>query len=118
MLENVGRETYNIGGESEQRNIELVKTLCALLDDARPRKSGRYTDLITFVADRPGHDRRYAMNIARIRGELGWQPKESFASGLEKTVGWYLANGAWVEDVTSGAYRRWVEQNYAQRGAA
>jgi dTDP-glucose 4,6-dehydratase len=85
-------ETYNIGGESERDNNDVVQTLCALLERARPRKAGRYADLITYVRDRPGHDRRYAMNIAKIRRELGWQPRESFDSGLEKTVHWYLAN--------------------------
>jgi len=85
-------ETYNIGGESERDNNEVVQALCALLERARPRKSGRYAELITYVKDRPGHDRRYAMDIAKIRRELGWQPRESFESGLEKTVQWYLAN--------------------------
>ncbi len=85
-------ETYNIGGESERANNEVVALLCRLLDKARPRKSGSYADLIAFVKDRPGHDRRYAMNSAKIRRELGWQPRESFDSGLEKTVQWYLAN--------------------------
>ena len=85
-------ETYNIGGESERANNEVVQTLCSLLDRARPRKAGSYAELIAFVTDRPGHDRRYAMNIAKIRRELGWQPRESFETGLEKTVQWYLAN--------------------------
>ena len=85
-------ETYNIGGESERANNEVVALICRLLDQARPRKSGSYADLIAFVKDRPGHDRRYAMNIEKIRRELGWQPRESFDSGLEKTVQWYLAN--------------------------
>jgi dTDP-glucose 4,6-dehydratase len=85
-------ETYNIGGESERGNLDVVKGLCAALDRTRPRKSGRYADLIDFVADRPGHDLRYAMDIAKIRRELGWQPKERFESGLEKTVQWYLAH--------------------------
>jgi dTDP-glucose 4,6-dehydratase len=85
-------ETYNIGGESERANNQVVQTLCTLLDKAKPRKNGSYADLITFVTDRLGHDRRYAMNIAKIRRELGWQPKESFETGLEKTVQWYLAN--------------------------
>jgi dTDP-glucose 4,6-dehydratase len=85
-------ETYNIGGESERANNEVVQTLCALLDQARPRKAGSYADLIAFVTDRLGHDRRYAMDIAKVRRELGWQPKESFETGLEKTVHWYLAN--------------------------
>ena len=83
-------ETYNIGGESERANIDVVRALCALLDEARPRKSGRHADLIAFVQDRPGHDLRYAMDISKIRRELGWRPKESFESGLKKTVRWYL----------------------------
>jgi dTDP-glucose 4,6-dehydratase len=85
-------ETYNIGGETERTNIEVVRTLCQTLDRLRPRAGGSYAELIRFVTDRPGHDRRYAMNIAKIRRELGWQPKESFESGLEKTVRWYLEN--------------------------
>lgn len=85
-------ETYNIGGESERANNEVVARLCALLDKARPRRAGSYADLIAYVTDRPGHDRRYAMDITKIRRELGWSPKESFDSGLEKTVQWYLAN--------------------------
>ena len=85
-------QTYNIGGESERANNDVVKTLCTLLDKARPRKSGSHADLISYVTDRPGHDRRYAMNISKIRRELGWQPKESFETGLAKTVQWYLAN--------------------------
>jgi dTDP-glucose 4,6-dehydratase len=85
-------ETYNIGGESERANLDVVRALCAELDKAQPRASGRYADLIAFVKDRPGHDWRYAMNITKIRRELGWQPKESFESGLAKTVRWYLAH--------------------------
>ena len=85
-------ETYNIGGESERGNLEVVQAICAALDRARPRKSGRYADLIAFVTDRPGHDLRYAMDIAKIRRDLGWQPRERFESGLEKTVQWYLAH--------------------------
>jgi dTDP-glucose 4,6-dehydratase len=85
-------DTYNIGGENEVVNIDLVRLLCGLLDRLKPRKGGSYADLITFVKDRPGHDRRYAMNIGKIRRELGWEPKESFESGLEKTVRWYLEN--------------------------
>lgn len=85
-------QTYNIGGESERANNDVVQTLCALLDKARPRKNGSYADLISYVTDRPGHDRRYAMDIAKIRRELGWQPRESFETGLEKTLHWYLAN--------------------------
>jgi len=83
-------ETYNIGGECEKKNIEVVRALCAILDEARPRKQGGYAQLISFVADRPGHDRRYAIDIGKIRDELGWWPRESFESGLRKTVRWYL----------------------------
>jgi dTDP-glucose 4,6-dehydratase len=85
-------ETYNVGGESERNNNDVVATLCRLLDKARPRKGGSYADLVAYVSDRPGHDRRYAMNIEKIRRDLGWQPRESFESGLEKTVQWYLPN--------------------------
>jgi dTDP-glucose 4,6-dehydratase len=111
-------ETYNIGGESEFANIDLVRMLCSLLDKARPRKEGPHAQLISFVKDRPGHDRRYAMDISKIRRELGWRPRESFASGLERTLAWYLAHAEWVADVTSGAYRNWISANYAARGAA
>ena len=111
-------EVYNVGGEAERANIDVVNGLCALLDEARPRREGRYADLITFVKDRPGHDRRYAMEISKISTELGWRPKESFESGLARTVRWYLENPAWVSEVTSGAYRNWVERNYSVRGAA
>ena len=110
--------TYNIGGASEKKNIDVVRTLCAVLDRERPRNSGAYAGQITFVKDRPGHDRRYAIDGAKLRAELGWQPAETFDSGLAKTVRWYLENNAWVEEVTSGAYRTWVETNYAQRGTA
>jgi dTDP-glucose 4,6-dehydratase len=111
-------ETYNIGGAAEKKNLDVVQTLCALLDEAQPRPKGRYQDLIAFVADRPGHDRRYAMDAAKLARELGWRPKESFESGLAKTVRWYLEHRAWAEEVTSGAYRGWIDRNYAQRGAA
>ncbi len=110
-------ETYNIGGGSERTNIEVVQRICGLLDKVHPPGRGSYADLIEFVKDRPGHDRRYAIDSAKIRSELGWRPRESFESGLEKTVRWVLDNRAWTEEVTSGAYRRWVEQNYALRGA-
>jgi len=108
-------ETYNIGGESEMTNLEVVDALCAQLDALRPRNNGSYRELITHVKDRPGHDRRYAMNIAKIRRELGWKPQESFASGLEKTVAWYLANADWVAQATRGEYRAWIEKNYSAR---
>jgi dTDP-glucose 4,6-dehydratase len=100
-------ETYNVGGLNEQPNLAVVDTLCALLDELRPRADGAsYTALKTFVADRPGHDRRYAIDCAKITRDLGWQPAESFASGLRQTVEWYLANQDWCADITSGKYRR------------
>ena len=111
-------ETYNIGGNGERTNIEVVRLICDVLDQAQPRSRGRYAELIEFVKDRPGHDRRYAIDSAKIRRDLGWWPQESFESGLEQTVRWYLANRAWTEDITSGAYRNWVEQNYGMRGQA
>jgi dTDP-glucose 4,6-dehydratase len=89
-----------------------------LLDEARPRPHGVYADLITFVKDRPGHDRRYAVDAGKITRELNWGPQESFESGLRKTVQWYFDNADWVRDVTSGAYRMWMEKNYTARGAA
>ena len=111
-------QTYNIGGASERRNIDVVRTVCAILDRDRPVKSGSYAKQISFVKDRPGHDRRYAIDDSKLRGELGWVPAESFESGLAKTVRWYLDHATWIEEVTSGAYRTWVETNYARRGAA
>ena len=111
-------ETYNIGGNSEKKNIEVVNLLCRTLDELRPRKQGRYAELISFVKDRPGHDRRYAIDASKVKRELGWQPTESFESGLHKTVQWYLDNQAWAGEVTSGAYRNWMAANYATRGAA
>ena len=111
-------ETYNIGGGAEMANIDLVQTLCALLDSARPSGKAPYSSLIAFVEDRPGHVRRYAIDASRIRNELGWAPRESFESGLEKTVGWYLDHQAWVDEVATGAYRNWIDRNYAARGAA
>ncbi|WIM06702.1 MAG: dTDP-glucose 4,6-dehydratase [Candidatus Nitricoxidivorans perseverans] len=109
-------ETYCIGGDSEKANIEVIDTLCALLDGLRPRAAGgSYRELKAFVADRPGHDRRYAIDAGKIRRELGWSPRESFESGIEKTVAWYLANPEWVAHVQSGEYRNWIERNYGER---
>ena len=96
-------EVYNIGGECERTNIDVVNTICALLDEMRPRAKGRHADLITFVKDRPGHDRRYAIDARKIAGELGWRPAESFGSGMAKTVRWYLDNEAWAEDIARRA---------------
>ncbi|HEX5477666.1 MAG TPA: dTDP-glucose 4,6-dehydratase [Burkholderiales bacterium] len=111
-------ETYNIGGNSEKQNLDVVRTLCALLDEACPRKRGSYSEQISFVKDRPGHDRRYAIDAAKIRGELGWQPAETFESALGKTVRWYLENEAWCAQVANGSYRTWMLENYLERGAA
>jgi len=108
-------ETYNIGGESELTNLQVVEALCAQLDTLRPRSAGSYRQLVTHVKDRPGHDRRYAMDISRIKRELGWRPQESFTSGLQKTVQWYLTNADWVAQATRGEYREWIERNYGAR---
>jgi dTDP-glucose 4,6-dehydratase len=108
-------ETYNVGGWNEQPNIDIVHTVCRLLDELRPRGDGsRYETLITYVKDRPGHDRRYAIDARKIERELGWKPAETFASGIRKTVEWYLAHGDWVQRVQSGAYREWITTQYAQ----
>jgi dTDP-glucose 4,6-dehydratase len=108
--------TYNVGGGNEKANLDIVHTVCRLLDELRPRPDGRaYREQITYVTDRPGHDRRYAIDARRIERELGWQPAETFASGIDRTVRWYLANHDWVRNVQSGAYREWVEKNYADR---
>jgi dTDP-glucose 4,6-dehydratase len=110
-------EVYNIGGNSEMSNIEVVQTLCAVLDELRP-VAQPYASLITYVKDRPGHDRRYAIDAGKIRRELGWQPAEHFAGGIRKTVSWYLANAEWTRSVTSGEYQKWMSANYLERGAA
>ena len=109
-------ETYNIGGGNQRSNLEVVTAVCALLDELRPRSPFvPHKQLVRFVADRPGHDRRYAIDAGKIERELGWRAAESFESGLRKTVAWYLANPQWVESVTSGAYQTWIEQNYSSR---
>ena len=106
-------ETYNIGGWNEKPNLEVVNTICQRLDAVRPRADGQsYTSQITFVKDRPGHDRRYAIDARKIERELGWRPLETFESGITKTIDWYLAHTQWVEDVTSGNYRQWVATQY------
>ena len=110
-------EVYNIGGWNEKANLDIVHTVCALLDELRPRQDGKsYRDQIAFVADRPGNDRRYAIDARKIERELGWKPAETFETGIRKTVQWYLDNQEWVRNVQSGAYRQWVEKNYAERG--
>ncbi|WP_407176494.1 dTDP-glucose 4,6-dehydratase [Bradyrhizobium sp. STM 3562] len=107
-------QTYNVGGESERANIDVVKSVCDILDRLRPLGHDKtYADQITFVKDRPGHDRRYAIDARKLKSELGWRPLESFESGLEKTIRWNLDNSGWVERVTSGAYRDWVARHYA-----
>jgi dTDP-glucose 4,6-dehydratase len=109
-------ETYNVGGGNQRSNLEVVTTLCALLDELLPDSRFRpHQQLIKYVADRPGHDRRYAIDARKLEGELGWRAQESFETGLRKTVEWYLANTDWVENVTSGAYQHWVQQNYGSR---
>ncbi len=108
-------ETYNIGGWNEMPNLVIVKTICALLDEFRPAPAGPYERLLTFVKDRPGHDRRYAIDARKIERELGWRPAETFETGIRKTVRWYLEHQDWVARVQSGAYRDWVEKNYGER---
>jgi dTDP-glucose 4,6-dehydratase len=110
-------ESYNVGGGNQKTNVEVVRSICALLDEARPNRAP-HASLISFVKDRPGHDRRYAIDATKISRHLGWRPSESFESGLRKTVAWYLDNPDWVAHVTSGAYRNWIEKNYSDRGAA
>ncbi|HQR21117.1 MAG TPA: dTDP-glucose 4,6-dehydratase [Burkholderiaceae bacterium] len=111
-------EVYNIGGKNEMQNIDVVDAVCRILDELSPKPGGRYADQIVFVKDRPGHDRRYAIDARKIETELGWQPRETFASGLRKTVEWYLREQAWVADVRSGAYREWIEQQYGESARA
>ena len=106
-------ETYNIGGWNERPNLEIVQTICDLVDEMAPRKGVSRRELITFVKDRPGHDRRYAMDASKIQRELAWKPKETLESGLRKTVRWYLENADWVADVTTGSYRQWIATHYS-----
>jgi dTDP-glucose 4,6-dehydratase len=106
-------ETYNIGGWNEKANIDVVKTICSILDELKPRIDGKsYVEQITFVKDRPGHDRRYAIDASKIQRELGWRPAETFETGIKKTVQWYLDNPKWIEGVVSGSYRQWIDQQY------
>ncbi|CAG0962796.1 dTDP-glucose 4,6-dehydratase [Methylophilaceae bacterium] len=109
-------ETYNVGGWNEKANIDIVRTVCRLLDEQKPRADGKsYSEQITYVTDRPGHDRRYAIDASKIERELGWKPAETFETGIRKTIDWYLTHGDWVANVQSGSYREWVETNYGNR---
>jgi dTDP-glucose 4,6-dehydratase len=108
-------ETYNVGGCNERPNIEIVRTICQILDELRPDPAGKYSRLITHVEDRPGHDRRYAIDSRKIERELGWKPAETFASGIRKTVHWYIEHASWVRNVQSGSYREWMGRNYGSR---
>mgnify|MGYP001411225699 FL=1 len=108
-------EVYNVGGWNEMPNLVIVRTICALLDELVPDPAGPRERLITFVKDRPGHDRRYAIDARKIERELGWRPAETFETGIRKTVRWYLDHQGWVARVQSGAYREWVEKNYGAR---
>jgi dTDP-glucose 4,6-dehydratase len=112
-------ETYNVGGWNEKTNLEVVHTICSLLDEIRPAQNGKpYASLITYVKDRPGHDRRYAIDARKIEKELGWKPQETFDTGMRKTVQWYVENIKWIHNVTSGEYKTWVDTNYAGRVAS
>lgn len=111
-------EVYNVGGWNEKPNLDIVHTVCALLDELRPRADGQpYQQQIAYVTDRPGHDRRYAIDATKLADELGWKPAETFETGIRKTVQWYLDNQPWVANIQSGSYREWVEKNYAGRNA-
>ena len=118
VTEGVVGETYNIGGHNEKQNIEVVKTICKILDELKPQANSQpYETLITFVKDRPGHDLRYAIDASKIKNDLGWVPEESFETGIRKTVEWYLSNQDWVENVQSGEYKNWVQQQYQSENA-
>jgi len=112
LARGVPGETYNIGGRSERSNLQVVQALCDLLQQERPAQGRPYADLIRHVEDRPGHDRRYAIDDSKIARELHWRPEVQFETGLRQTIAWYLDNQAWVESVTTGTYRRWIEQQY------
>ena len=105
-------QTYNVGGWNEKANLEVVLTICQILDELKPKASGRYAEQITFVQDRAGHDRRYAIDARKLEQELGWKPAETFETGIRKTVQWYLEHSDWVENVTTGAYRQWLTRQY------
>jgi dTDP-glucose 4,6-dehydratase len=112
-------ETYNVGGRNERSNAEVVEAICEILDELRPEsRHCPHKQLIRFVKDRPGHDRRYAIDATKLERELGWRPRETFSTGLRKTVQWYLDNSEWIEDVLSGGYQKWIEQNYQSRDHA
>jgi dTDP-glucose 4,6-dehydratase len=111
-------ETYNVGGWNEKTNLDVVHTLCSRLDALRPKASGTYADQIEYVKDRPGHDRRYAIDATKIERELGWRPAETFESGIEKTIRWYLDHPEWIAHVKSGSYREWIRANYGTEAAA
>jgi len=108
-------ETYNVGGNNEWKNVDIVHKICDILGQELGKDPGEFERLITFVADRPGHDLRYAIDSTKIREELGWKPEETFETGLRKTVQWYLNNEEWIESVRTGAYRKWLEENYGKR---
>ena len=114
VITGVVGETYNIGGHNEKQNLDVVHTICDLLDEMVP-KAGSYRDQITYVTDRPGHDRRYAIDASKMSHELNWQPQETFDSGIRKTVQWYLDNQQWVNNVKSGSYQDWIAKNYQER---
>ncbi|SMC30058.1 dTDP-glucose 4,6-dehydratase [Polynucleobacter kasalickyi] len=108
-------QTYNIGGWNEKTNLEVVRTICQILDSIQPKPHGSYADQITYVKDRPGHDRRYAIDASKIERELGWKPQETFDTGIRKTVEWYLSNTQWTQGVLSGNYQHWIDQQYANK---
>jgi dTDP-glucose 4,6-dehydratase len=115
LAKGIPGETYNIGGWNEKTNLDVVHTLIAVLDELAPRAEGSYKSLITFVKDRPGHDRRYAIDASKIERELDWRPKQTFETGIRRTVQWYLSNPDWIQNVTSGAYKNWITKNYTAR---
>jgi len=112
----IAGETYNIGGDSEKANIDVVTTICSIMDEVHP-SGAPHNRLITYVKDRPGHDRRYAVDVSKIKRDLHWRQRETFATGIRRTIEWYLANSAWIAEVTSGDYRKWITANYESRGA-